>query len=115
MQYSFYTDPERANEYGLSRTFFAALNKQLIVAGAFFGGCLEAFGRIHGWPIEWFGADVASMEMSGVVYDPIYYSNLIPMNGVIIVVGIFSMFILAGLLPAIRAARLHPIEAMRQK
>lgn len=81
--------------------------------GALFGFAIEAFGRLHGYPIEWFGADVEAGTMSGVVYDPIYYAALRPEHGVMILVGVYLLFLLAGLVPAIIAARLKPVDAMR--
>jgi ABC-type lipoprotein release transport system permease subunit len=87
-----------------------------VAAGTALGLGLEMFGRVHGWPMEWFGyEEMESTSMAGVVYDDIYYSALSVENGAVIAVGVYVMFLLAGLLPAIRASRLAPVEAMRVK
>jgi ABC-type lipoprotein release transport system permease subunit len=43
------------------------------------------------------------------------YSNLATEHGLTIVVGVYVMFLLAGLMPAVKAARLKPVQAMRQR
>ena len=58
---------------------------------------------------------MSGAAMSGVVYDPIYYASLTVQNGVFIVVSVYVLFLLSGLFPAIKAARLHPVEAARGK
>jgi ABC-type lipoprotein release transport system permease subunit len=94
----------------------ALLGLVAIAVGGLLGGGLELFGRIHGWPMEWFGGDqMSNTSMSGIIYEPIYYSALSLQNGLIIMIGVYTMFLLSGLLPALRAARLQPVQAMRQK
>lgn len=107
----------RLQVFAMVMTEVAVLGLIAVGAGAAFGAAIEAFGRFHGWPLEWFGynAEETSMTMSGVMYDPIYYSNLTTTNAIIILAGVYLMFLLAGLLPAIKAARLHPVDAMRKQ
>ncbi len=93
----------------------AALGFVAILGGTVLGGALEAFGRIHGWNMEWFGMDAENMAVEGVMYDPIYYSRVSFTHGTAILLGTFVVFLLAGILPAIKASRLHPVEAMRHK
>lgn len=87
-----------------------------ISAGTALGLAFDVYGRVHGWPLEWFtDADMSDLTMSGSVIDPVYYAGLDPINGLIIVVGVFVLFLLAGLLPAIKASRLMPASAMRER
>jgi ABC-type lipoprotein release transport system permease subunit len=93
----------------------ALLGAVAMAVGAALAGALEAFGRLHGWPIEWFGGDMSGTAVSGVVYDPIYYSALTPEHAAVVAVGVYALFLASGLLPAAKAARLAPVEAVRQK
>jgi ABC-type lipoprotein release transport system permease subunit len=108
----------RGMVFSLVMTEVALLGVISLVVGCSLGALIEAFGRVHGWPLEWFGYDAEAMgdaSMAGVVYDPIYYANLTTTNAIVIVVGVYAMFLFAGLLPAIRAARLAPVDAMRRR
>lgn len=83
--------------------------------GTILGGALEVFGRFYGWNMEWFGMDAENMEVGGVMYDPIYYSRVSFAHGTAILLGTFFVFLLAGIIPALKASRLHPVDAMRTK
>jgi ABC-type lipoprotein release transport system permease subunit len=93
----------------------AFLGVVALVLGSILGGGLEIFGRFYGWNMEWFGMDAENMEVAGVMYDPIYYSRVSFGHGTAILLGTFMVFLLAGLIPAYKASRLHPVEAMRTK
>lgn len=101
--------------FALVMTEVALLGLVSVAAGGLLGAAIEVFGRTHGWPIEWFGADMSGTAMSGVVYESVYYAGLRPDNAVVIVVGVYVTFLLAGLWPAIRAALLQPVKAMRTR
>jgi ABC-type lipoprotein release transport system permease subunit len=84
--------------------------------GLALGVGLELFGRYHGWPMEWFGyEEIEGTQVAGVTYETIYYSAMSFQKGFAIVMTMFLMFVIAGLIPAIRASRLAAVEAMRVK
>lgn len=64
-------------------------------------------------------ADVVAVITGQEVFDPtIYYFDSIPtivnpMMVVMVAIGAISIAVLASVLPALRAARLHPVEALR--
>lgn len=107
----------RASVFFLVMLEVTLLGLVAIGVGSALGAGLEIFGRVHGWPIEWFGMDMDTNElsMSGAMYDSIYYSRLSFPHGTIILVGMYLMFVLAGLVPALIAARLRPVEAVREQ
>ncbi len=86
--------------FNLIMTEVALLGVLAVAVGAVLGAGIELFGRFHGWKMEWFGYDaetLESMTASGVNYDAIYYAALTPDGAIGIVVGVYLMFILAGL------------------
>jgi ABC-type lipoprotein release transport system permease subunit len=106
----------RSRLFALVMTEVALLGLVAVGLGTALGLGLEIFGRVHGWPMEWFGyEEVADISAAGVSYDTIYYSALSFGRGVGIVATITFMLLLAGLLPAIKASRLAPVDAMRVK
>ncbi len=107
----------RLRLFGLVMTEVALLGGLAVAGGAAVGLGLELFGRLHGWPLAWFGYSEEMQESSfaGVVYDPIYYSGLSLETGLTVVLGVWLMFLAAGLLPALRASRLRPVAAMRAR
>lgn len=64
-------------------------------------------------------ADILGRITGRPVFDPsIYYFQKIPtivewMTATLIVIGAVFIAVIASILPAIRAARLHPVEALR--
>ncbi len=106
----------RSKLFSLVMTEVGLLGLVSIGLGLALGVGLEIFGRVHGWPMEWFGyEEMEGTQVAGVTYETIYYSALSLEKGINIVVTMFVMFLLAGVLPAIRASRLPPVEAMRAK
>jgi ABC-type lipoprotein release transport system permease subunit len=108
---------KRASVFLLVMLEVTLLGLAAIAVGSALGAGLELFGRVHGWPMEWFGMDLESsdLSMSGATYDSIYYSRLSFLNGSLILVGMYLMFVLAGLVPALIASRLRPVEAVREQ
>ncbi len=105
-----------AKLFSLVMTEVALLGVVSVGVGAVLGGAIEVFGRYHGWYMEWFGYDpetLESMTTAGLMYETVYYSALSPETGLVIVSGVYLMFLLAGLWPAVRASRLRPVDAMR--
>jgi ABC-type lipoprotein release transport system permease subunit len=106
----------RARLFSLVMTEVGLLGLVSVGLGMVLGVSMEIFGRVYGWPMEWFGyEEIEGTQVAGVTYETIYYSALSLDKGIAIVVTSFVMFLLAGLLPAIRASRLAPVEAMRVK
>jgi len=106
---------DRLKLFALIMLEVALLGGVAVVAGGILGGGLEVFGRIHGWNMEWFGMDAENFHVAGVAYDPIYYARVSVAHWTAILLGTFSVFLLAGVLPALKAAFLHPVGAMRHK
>ncbi len=103
--------------FSLVMTEVAILGALSVGVGALLGAGLEFFGRFHGWPLEWFGYDenMQNIAISGITYEAIYYSALTPQSALVIICGVYFMFLLAGIFPAIRASRLQPVQAMRER
>jgi len=105
----------RARVFTIVMAETALLGGAAVAFGAVLGGALEAFGRSHGWPIEWFGGEeMSSMQMSGAIFDPIYYSALTTEHAAMILIGVYAMFLASGVLPALKVARTRAIDAMQQ-
>ncbi len=106
----------RAKLFSLVMTEVGLLGLVSTGLGLALGLGVEIFGRVHGWPMEWFGyEEIEGTQVAGVSYETIYYSALSLEKGTAIVMTMLVMFLLAGVLPAIRASRLAPVEAMRVK
>jgi len=104
----------RARLFALVMTEVALLGLVSVAIGTALGVGLEIFGRVHGWPMEWFGyEEIESASVAGVAYETIYYSALSFERGVAIVLTISALLLLAGVLPALKASRLAPVDAMR--
>ncbi len=104
----------RTRIFWLVMTEVALLGLLAVGVGTALGVGIEVFGRLHGWPMEWFGMeDLESTRTVGVTYETIYYSGLSFRKGLAIVLTMFVMLFFAALLPALRASRLAPVEAMR--
>lgn len=84
------------------------------VIGGLFGGLLDAWLVVKGMDLSAGGGlDEDGMSFSGVVLDP-HVFGLVKAEGVItVMVAVFVVTFLASLWPAIRAARMRPVEAMR--
>lgn len=76
--------------------------------GLLFDGYLVRFG------IDLSGL-MSSFSFGGISFSPVMYGRIRVSAVVTTVVGLFGITILASLWPALRAARLRPVEAMRQE
>lgn len=104
--------------FSLVMTEVTLLGLVSVGIGALLGGALEVFGRIRGWDMAWFGYDAETLERmttAGLMYETTYYSALSWGSGFAIVFGMFLLFFLAGLWPALRASRLQAVEALRSQ
>lgn len=106
----------RISVFWLVMTEVALLGFVSVIIGSLIGAAFEIYGRVHGWPLEWFvEGEMSDMSFAGGVIDPVYYSGLEPAYGAIIVIGVYALFLAAGFFPALRASRLKPVDAMRQQ
>ncbi len=90
----------------------AALVVVALVIGVPIGLGLDAYLVFHGLDLS---AVMEGTTVLGVDYDPLLMGEFQVGRVVETVVGLFVISFLAALWPAIRAARLKPVEAMRQE
>lgn len=70
------------------------------------------------WHLSKNGIDMSQMvkegtEVGGVGFDPILNVGIYPENAVLIGVAVIAATLLAGLYPAWRAARIHPVDSIK--
>lgn len=80
--------------------------------GLLIGGALDAWLVVYGLD---FSGSLESMDFMGVSIDPVMKGEVRPLGVVITVASVFVVSILASLWPALRAARLEPVEAIRSE
>jgi putative ABC transport system permease protein len=110
MNIMYVTVTERTREIGL-RKAIGAHERDILgqflseaVMMTFMGGCL---GVLFGILLSWLSIQIISHLQSG-------WSFVVPWSGIVIGFGVSSLIgILFGYFPARRAARLHPIDALR--
>jgi ABC-type lipoprotein release transport system permease subunit len=101
-------------------TEVALLGLLAVAAGAAVAAAIEAFGRLHGWPIEWVGLDpdtleaVNQMSASGVGFETTFHAAMPAAGAVLIVAGVYSAFLLMGLWSALHVRRLDAVDAVRR-
>jgi ABC-type antimicrobial peptide transport system permease subunit len=117
---------ERTREFGVLRAIGirpGRLVAMVVIEGMLLAMLAGTFGLLIGGALDWylitygldFSADMADgFEFSGVVFEPILHGSfrIEPVIATMASVVIVSMF--ASLLPAWRAARLNPVEALRE-
>lgn len=104
----------RGKLFRLIMTEVSLLGLVSVGVGTALGVGIEVFGRVHGWPMEWFGyEEIEGTQVAGVTYETIYYSALSLEKGIAIVMTMFLLILLAGVLPGLKASRLAAVEAMR--
>ncbi|MCP4806102.1 MAG: ABC transporter permease [Proteobacteria bacterium] len=113
---------ERVREFGLMKAL--GLTPPRIVAlvlmeASLLGGLALLFGGILGGIFDWYsvvyGIDMGleGMEQMGVRFDPVVRGVIRPGAVAAVLASLFSVCIVAAIWPAIRAARLNPVESMR--
>jgi putative ABC transport system permease protein len=96
----------------------ALLGLVAVGAGAVVAAGIEAFGRLHGWPMALAGLDPRTLEelaLSGSTEDTIFYARMPVMGAVLIVGGVYVMFLATGLWAAVKVGRLQVLDALRSR
>jgi ABC-type lipoprotein release transport system permease subunit len=116
---------ERVREFGVLRALGLAprqlmrlvITESMLLAtlatviGVAVGGALDAYLVYVGVD---FSVDGKGLNYMGITLDPVIKGRVRP-NGIIItVVTVYIVTLLAAIWPAVRAARLEPVEAMRE-
>lgn len=117
---------ERTRELGLLKAL--GLKPRQIVAlilteAALLGGLSSALGLALGLLLDWVlvvhgipmaGSNGEGFVYMGITFDPVIYGKVLPGGIVMSVAAVLIVCVLAAIWPAIRAARLRPVDAMRQ-
>lgn len=83
-----------------------------VVAGGLFGAALDAFLVFRGIDLSWLSK---GWSWYGARFPPVFHGVVRPFGVVAPLVGMVVIALLAALWPALRAAGLQPVEAMRQE
>jgi ABC-type lipoprotein release transport system permease subunit len=78
--------------------------------GAILGFGAHLYLAKHGFDMSFVSQE--QLTMAGTVFDPVMYSELAPARVLLLVGIVFSVTFLAGIYPAIRAARVDPVRAI---
>ena len=116
---------ERTRELGLLKSLGVTPGQvvQLVMIESFLLALLAcALGGLLGGVLDWYivvhGLDMSSggegINYAGVTLDPVIHGEVRPGGIVLTLVSVVVVSVLAAIWPAYRAARLHPVEAMRQ-
>jgi ABC-type lipoprotein release transport system permease subunit len=100
----------------IAMILFESLSLAALAAaiGGLFGGLLDAWLVVKGVDLSAGGGlDDDGMSFAGVVLDPHVFGLVKPEGVITVMVAVFVVTFLASLWPAIRAARMRPVEAMR--
>jgi ABC-type lipoprotein release transport system permease subunit len=80
--------------------------------GLVLGGALDAYLVIHG--IDFSASSGEGFSFAGLTLDPVIHGTVRPEGIVITVAAVIICTLAAAIWPALRAARLEPVEAMRE-
>jgi ABC-type lipoprotein release transport system permease subunit len=83
-----------------------------VTVGSALGLACNQYFTVKGFDLTLFTRE--DIDISGVVLDPVLYSDLYPDHLIIIVVLVFLMTILVGVYPAIKAACSVPVEVLKK-
>jgi putative ABC transport system permease protein len=117
---------ERTRELGLLKAL--GLKPRQIVTlilaeAAMLGGLSSALGLALGLLLDWYlvvygipmaDSDGEGFAYMGITFDPVIYGKVLPEGIIMSVSSVLIVCVLAAVWPAIRAARLRPVDAMRQ-
>lgn len=110
----------RSRLVGMIMVEVALLGAVAVGVGAAIAAGIEAFGRVHGWPIEWVGMNpdaleaVRQMSASGVGFETTFHAAMPAAGAVLIVTGVYAAFLLMGLWSALHVRRLDPVDSVRR-
>lgn len=117
---------ERTRELGVMKalgTRPAVVIRLVLWESALLGGLAALGGLVLGGALDWYlvrhGLDLTvgdgeRLSSAGVLFDPIIY-GVVRVDRIVLTVGsVLVVAVLAALWPAVRAARLRPVDAMRQ-
>jgi putative ABC transport system permease protein len=96
----------------------ALLGLIAVGAGAVIAAGIEAFGRVHGWPMALAGLDPRTLEelaLSGSTEDTVFFARMPVVGAVLIPCGVYLMFLVTGLWAALKVGRLQVLEALRSR
>jgi ABC-type lipoprotein release transport system permease subunit len=83
-----------------------------VTVGTLLGLAGNQYFTVKGFDLTLFTS--SNIDISGIALDPVLYSDLYPDHLIIIVVLVFLMTVLAGVYPAVKAARSVPIEVLKK-
>ncbi len=88
-----------------------------VTVGAIFAAAIEIHGRVYGFDMTtmYDAETIEAMEISGVSYDLVYYASTPTYLAVSLLLFAYTMFLLAGLGPALRSGSFKPVDAMRER
>lgn len=80
--------------------------------GLLMGGALDAYLVVYG--IDFSASSGDGMSFAGITMDPVVKGKVEPGGIIITVIAVYFCTLAAAIWPALRAARLEPVEAMRE-
>jgi len=117
---------ERTREIGVIRALGVRprhVVSMVMVEAIILGVISSVMGLVMGGALDWLlvvhGVDMSSVledgfQMGGITIDPIIYGVVRPVGIATTVGAVLVVCVLASIWPAIRAARLRPVDAMRE-
>lgn len=102
---------------GMIMTEVALLGVVAVAIGAAVATGIEIFGRLHGWPVEWIGMNYEARDAMTLsdLHGTTFRANMPTAGALLIVFGVYAMFLLTGLWAAFQARRIDAVEALKGK